>query len=88
MLLALGYLNVLYKEASDGVVNLAALPLNMKNPEGETSSLAKHTTKASSSTPSSTFGKSKLPLVLVKEESEVLNDQIFGSSGGSGANDN
>ena len=88
LLLASGYLNVLCKEASDGVVNLAALPLNMKNPEGETSSPVKPTTKAGSSTPGTAFAKSKMPMVIVMEESEVLNDNLLDGAGGSGTNDN
>ena len=42
ILLASGYLNVLCKEALDEVVNLAAMPLEMKGPEDEeTNSLGK-----------------------------------------------
>ena len=75
----------------DGAVNLAAIPLNMKEPKvGETNSLGKHTTKASSSSPGSNnpLGKFKLLLMVVKEESKVLNDQLPKRSKVLGSHDN
>jgi hypothetical protein len=65
ILLASGYLNVLCKEALDGVVNLAAMPLEMKGLEDEeTNKPGKQAVKASSSSPSSSNPSSRFQLAI------------------------
>lgn len=79
MLLASRYLNVLYKEALEEVVNLVAIPLKMKGPnEEETNSPGKQYAKASSSFTSSSnlLTRIPLPLLVIKEELKVLNDKF------------